>query len=141
MLIDDDLHTMCVLQSLNADRESNGFPKHSVHIRHGNCCIMWDNDVDVLKQRTEGYETISPSDVTFDLQLCDSSSKKTKFNSKSTVTTSLDKLKAIGAYKMEELQAMCIVRDICCSKIAGTGKGNKILKIDVYNSILKKMNE
>jgi hypothetical protein len=127
---------MCILVN---DNESDIYPKHSVHIRTNNSCIMWNNDLDVLKQRTEGYETISPADTTFDVQLCILTSKKAKSRAKSDVTTDKN-LKAITAYKTEELQAMCIARDICCGKIAGTGKGNKILKIDLYNSILQKTN-
>ena len=136
VLIDDDLRTMCILAL------DQSFPKHSVHIRCSNSCIMWDNDLDVLKQRTTGYATVSPTDVTFAFQLCENivTYPKTKTIKTTTVNIGNDnELKAAGAYKLEELQAICIARDICCAKITGTGRGNKILKIDLYNSILKKM--
>jgi hypothetical protein len=136
VLVDDDLRTMCVLQSDSTF--NNSFPKHSVHIRGGNCCIMWDNDLDILKQRTEGYATVFPADVTFALQLCEKNVSYPRPKA-AAIGNNNNELKTVGAYKVEELQTMCIARDICCAKIAGTGKGNKILKIDLYNSILQKM--
>ena len=135
VLIDDDLRTMCVVQN------SEAYPNDSVHIRQGQSCIMWNNDLDMLQKKVEGYQNIMPHEVGFVLQLIlpppPSQTKKQKITATKEKDDKKSSMKSMSSYKLEELQALCIALNISYTDIQGTGKGNKILKKDLYEHIVQ----
>ena len=139
ILIDDDLRTMCVVQN------SDTYPKNSVHTRQGQSCILWNNNLDILQKKVEGYQNIMPHEVGFVLQLIlpqlsQTKKQKTTTNTNTKKNTKDDKkssIKSMSSYKLEELQALCIALNISYTNIQGTGKGNKILKKDLYDIIVQ----
>ena len=81
-------------------------------------------------------QNIMPDETTFTLQLLLPTKNKT---TPTPITMTQSTIKPISSYKLEELQTMCIARNISYTDIRGTGKGNKILKKDLYDSIINKI--
>jgi len=154
ILINDDMRTMCVIQNnvheLKApvlENASLNYPKHSVTTIQGNSYIMWNHNLDVLQQKLTGYINIMPHEVPFASQLMVPIIKKNKTNLSDNNAIQKDenknkiknKIKSMGAYKMEELQALCIAWNISYTDISGSGKANKILKKDLYDAVVSKL--
>ena len=127
ILVDDDVKTMCLV---------GNDAQNSVHIREGNSCIMWNNDLNDIQNKLNGYQNIMPDETTFTLQLLFPTKNKT---TPTPITMTQSTIKPISSYKLEELQTMCIARNISYTDIRGTGKGNKILKKDLYDSIINQI--
>lgn len=139
VLIDHDTKAMCILTSTTDN--DNHVPTTIIHITNEKASITWNTDADYLKQQTQDYSFVSPSATSFTQHLMEPSKSKGKGKGKNTATektqtlTITGLLKSINAYKMEQLQSMCEEYNINHSQIKGTGKGGKIIKADLYNSI------
>lgn len=146
ILVDDDLQTMTVIHPSDTD-----FPTHAVHIKTEaqnapnyrnapNYYIMWN---ECKNTQFDGYTYVNPRNLGFTSQLVDlveekEREKKVVKNKKTKSDVDSDSitgLKAISNYRIEELYAMCITYKIDISVIPCTGKGNKLLKKDLYDYI------
>ena len=133
MVIDDNLYSMTIIQP-----HGTAFPKHALHIKDGSVYIMWD---ECSVSKYDDCQYVNTTNLGFTAQLIDQVVEKemTKIKANQTNAKKIasgNLLKAIGSYRMEELQVMCVELNIGYMDIPFTGK--KVLKKDIYDYIKTK---
>jgi len=145
VLADHDTKTMCILTTTNDN--DNHVPTTIIHISNEKASIAWNTDAEYLKQQTQDYSFVSPSATSFTQHLMETTKGNGKSKDKHNATEKTQALnitgllKGVNAYKMEQLQSMCEEYNINHTQIKGTGKGGKIIKADLYNSIQTHLHE